>query len=346
MLGTLRLILALAVAASHVDFRVAGLNPGVSAVIGFYLISGYVMSGLLQRHYPTPRAAGGFYIDRALRLMPQYLFYASLTLLWYGFARLPAGNPTLDYFLGAVPGIGDYVNNLLVVPLNYYMWNGSDRFTLLPPAWSLGTEIQFYLLAPLLLLATQPWHTRQRPFFLTVFALALVVVALALAGVVNSDWFGYRLLPGVLVYFFLGALLHRCHRAAMGAEQGAEQRAIVLIFGAVMLALIAGLLADAHGSLHQPYNQEVLLGLVIVFPLLHLLARRGRQRWDELAGDISYGVFLNHFLVFWVFFPAGVSLAQLPLFLGICVALAWVIQHWVERPCLRWRKHWRKQHAG
>ena len=49
MLGSLRLLLALAVAASHVDYRIAGLNPGVSAVVGFYLISGYVMAGLLQR---------------------------------------------------------------------------------------------------------------------------------------------------------------------------------------------------------------------------------------------------------------------------------------------------------
>ena len=48
---------ALAVAASHVDYRIAGLNPGVSAVVGFYLISGYVMAGLLQRHYPTPAQA-------------------------------------------------------------------------------------------------------------------------------------------------------------------------------------------------------------------------------------------------------------------------------------------------
>ena len=55
MLGSLRLLLALAVAASHVDYRIAGLNPGVSAVVGFYLISGYVMAGLLQRHYPTRR---------------------------------------------------------------------------------------------------------------------------------------------------------------------------------------------------------------------------------------------------------------------------------------------------
>ena len=77
MLGTLRLVLALMVVLSHAGVRVAGLNPGVIAVIGFYLISGYVMAGLIRRHYRQPAQAGAFYLDRAVRLLPQYFFYIS-----------------------------------------------------------------------------------------------------------------------------------------------------------------------------------------------------------------------------------------------------------------------------
>lgn len=47
MLGVFRLALAL----SHVNVRIGGLNPGVIAVVCFYLISGYVMTGLLRSHY-------------------------------------------------------------------------------------------------------------------------------------------------------------------------------------------------------------------------------------------------------------------------------------------------------
>jgi peptidoglycan/LPS O-acetylase OafA/YrhL len=60
MLGTLRLVLALMVALSHVDVGVAGLNVGVVAVVTFYLISGYVMTGLPRRHYASPRLVGRF----------------------------------------------------------------------------------------------------------------------------------------------------------------------------------------------------------------------------------------------------------------------------------------------
>jgi peptidoglycan/LPS O-acetylase OafA/YrhL len=39
------------------------------------------MTGLLRRHYPTLTRAPRFYLDRVLRLYPQYLTIAALTLL-------------------------------------------------------------------------------------------------------------------------------------------------------------------------------------------------------------------------------------------------------------------------
>lgn len=328
MLGTLRLLLALAVAASHVDYRIAGLNPGVSAVVGFYLISGYVMTGLLHRHYPRIGDAGAFYLDRAVRLMPQYLFYALLTLLWFHLVpRLP-DNSSLAYFLHAGASSIEYLNNLLVIPLNYYMWNGSDRFTLIPPAWSLGAEIQFYLLAPLVLCL--------RSRILWALPFVLLVVGLALLGHLQSDWFAYRLLPGVLTYFFLGALLQHLHRT------GRHSQAWGLTALTLLLSAAAAWSAHRQGSLQYPYNREVLLGLALSLPLLQLLAQRRRRAWDERAGDISYGVFLNHFLLYWVLYPQGVGPAQLPGFLALCILLAWASQRWIERPCLAWRQRLRR----
>lgn len=332
MLGTLRLLLALAVAASHADFRMYGLNPGVSAVVGFYLISGYVMASLLRRHYPGVASAPAFYADRALRLMPQYLCYLLLTLLLC--VVLPRANvhPSEAYFLGRDPGLQDAVNNLLIIPLNYYMWNGAERFTLIPPSWSLGAEIQFYLIAPFILL--------RLPRVLAVGAIGLVVYLLALLGQIHSDWYGYRLLPGVLTFFMLGALLHQLH---------ADQRPLTTL-GLVLLVVagcaLAGWFSLRQGALAQPFNRETLLGLLIACPLLHLLARRARHRWDELAGDLSYGVFLNHFLILWVLYPAGVSPAALSAYLLLSIALSFLTQKYVERPLLTWRRRLRRPSGG
>lgn len=323
MLGTLRLLLALGVAASHAGMIWRGVNQGVVAVVGFYLISGYVMSSLLHRQYAGgPQRCRAFYLDRATRLAPQYFAYAGLALAWH----LSTGRTT--NFLQHPPGLGDLLNNLAVVPLNYYMWNGADHYTLIPPAWSLGAEIQFYLLAPLLLLA--PWR-----LFLAAGALSLLVYLAALGGWLHGDWFGYRLLPGVLWFFLLGAWLERLGRIRPAPGRWR------LVVGVLALAGLLAVLLDRTGRLAAAYNRETLLGLALTLPLLALLAPRPRRVLDEWAGDISYGVFLNHFLLLWLFYPQGLPPGGAWLYLPGSILLAAVTQRLVERPVLRWRRQWR-----
>ena len=323
MLGTLRLTLALAVAASHAGVLVGGLNPGVVAVIGFYLISGYVMAGLIQRYYSQPSQAPAFYLDRAIRLLPQYLFYCGLVLAWQ-----ISTQSTTPFLISVSPGVGNLLDNLLIVPLNYYMYNDSDRYTLIPPAWSLGAEVQFYFLAPFLLL----WPKR----LMCIGLLSLIVYLAALGGTINSDWFGYRLLPGVLLFFVLGALLQHQHQLSQ------HKRALAMTAGVTFLAGLALLFLYLNGTLRQPYNFETLIGLMLGLILLQALATRSPTRWDELAGNISYGVFLNHFLIIWVLYPQGVNTAQLPGFLVLSMVFSWLSQRLVEQPLLKLRYRFRK----
>lgn len=318
MLGTCRLFLALLVACSHTGLSLAGLNPGVMAVVGFYLISGYVMAGLMARHYNHPHQATSFYLDRAIRLLPQYLFYMVLTLGWQLYSQINT------QFLTRLPSFGDLLNNLLVVPLNYYMFNDSDQFTLIPPAWSLGAEMQFYMLAPFVLLRPK--------IFLAVGLVGLGAYVASLIGLVNSEWFGYRLLPGVLLFFLAGAYLQKLHR---------QQCARVLSLGfPVLLVLTAAMgviLLRHHEILHQPYKLETLLGFMIGLVLLTILGTQKQNRLDNLAGDLSYGVFLNHFFIMWLLYPQGVATSQLAGFLVLSTALSWLTHRYVERPLLKRR---------
>lgn len=119
--------------------RWAGLNPGVIAVVGFYAISGYVMTGpdtaLLQ---PRWAESGGFYADRAS--LAAYYVTALLT------AALFVWSGPFPPFLDRVPGPVDALNNMLVIPLNFFMWNGSDQVYCSSQPRSLGCEMLFYLL--------------------------------------------------------------------------------------------------------------------------------------------------------------------------------------------------------
>ena len=63
---------------------------------------------------------------------------------------------------------------------------------------------------------------------------------------------------------------------------------------------------------------------------------------DHVAGDVSYGVFLNHFLLIWLLFPApGRTPLQLAVLALCSVALSWATQHWIEKPVLAWRRRLR-----
>lgn len=325
-MGTLRLVLALAVLLSHAGVRINYLNPGVIAVIGFYLISGYVMAGLVHRHYDAPSRIHRFYLDRVLRLFPQYLVYAAATLAWFAIT----GHRT--EFLQYTPGWLEIANNLLVVPLNFYMYTGADTFTLIPPAWSLGAELQFYLLAPFMLL----WPR----VGIALAAVSLGFQVAALNGTLNTDWYGYRLLPGVLWVFALGMLMFHAHRKR-------RTWAAAVAAAAPLLALGVYLLLRQRGLHTAPYHQEVLLGWGLGVPLLHWAGRFKSGRADHAAGDVSYGVFLNHFLLIWLFFPEPERTPLQLTVLALCsVALSWATQHWIEKPVLAWRRRLRTAAAG
>lgn len=322
-MGFLRLALAMMVVLSHMGVYYAGpsqasINQGVSAVVVFYLLAGHVVCRLWRR-FPTRGAhrAAAFYSERLWRIAPLYI-YALLvaTIVW--------ALGVDSYFVSRSPGGLEWLQNLTVMPLNYYMFSGVDRFTLLPPAWSLGAELQFYLLVPLLL---GYW-----PLAVLAGAASLGVFVLAQTGVLNADVYGYRLLAGVLCVFLAGGLWQR-HDL-----QGIKAWARRGVLGGLWLALVAYAVALLWlPSLRAPYTLEVALGFALGLPLLvglsHLQLPAVLHRGQRLAGTLSYGVFLLHFPVIWLLehYAPGVEHSVLAVLTG-STALAALGHFGVERP--------------
>jgi len=325
-MGIFRFFLAVFVLLSHAGLRVQGLNPGVVAVFVFYAVSGYVMAALIQRHYSAPAKTLHFYGDRLLRIYPQYAFYALATAAWL----FTLGHPTS--FLAPDPSALEWANNLLIVPLNYFMYNGADRFTLVPPAWSLGAELAFYVLAP--------WLWRGWPWALALGALSVCMEALAWHGVLQSDWWGYRLLPGVLWVFVLGMALHRYQQSRPTASHRA-------VFCLPIVATCVAWYLNHRGFLALPYVRETLVGVGLGVPLVfwlssHRFVNWHLQRLDAVLGDTSYGVFLNHFLFIWCLdLGAPQAWHEWALLLTVSVTASVLTQRWLEQPALRWRRYLR-----
>jgi peptidoglycan/LPS O-acetylase OafA/YrhL len=288
---------------SHIDIRVYGLNPGVIAVVIFYILAGYVVSHLLRDIYLLPsslrlhprhceeakptrqslNALWAFYKDRFFRIFPLYTSVVLLTLLFL----------LLTSFANPAYAPLKLLYNLTVIPLNYYMYIDSAILTnpswwLIPPAWSLGTELQAYLLLPFALMYKRVW-------FATVF-LSFGIYMLANFSVIHPDYFGYRFIAGVFFIFLAGSALQRYEKA--------DKLYIAVLWTAVSLFALFAYFTDSFSA---AYTKETYAGLLIGIPLVLLLSKtKVTLPFNKALGNLSYAVFLTHFLSIWILEYIGI----------------------------------------
>lgn len=317
MFGILRLVLASFVAVSHCGVLFGGLNPGVASVVVFYMLAGYIMADQFLRYFDRPGDTWAFYRDRLMRIVPTYMLFFALAGAFIWISGYRAG-----YMRGPIDA-ATLLQNLFIVPLNFFMFTGIAHVTFIPPAWSLAAELQFYIMAPGLL--------RNLRAFRIAFAASACWFVVAASGLVNTDTWGYRLLPGILFIFLLGAAIRR--------RDGAVQ------WGAAATVVAALVVGWSTGHVSAPYTREELIGLVAGMAAIHGLGRLSVHRWDVRLGYLAYGVFLAQFLPIWYFklHPIGPrgSPANVLAVLGVSFGLSWAAFWVIDRPVARWRRRHR-----
>ncbi len=115
---------------------------GWSGVDLFFILSGFLIGGILVDARESDHYYSTFYVRRAFRILPLYLF---LVLLGFLFAELasPSGK-----VLGVYPAPWRYY---LTFTQNFYFGRHTESIWYLQPTWSLAIEEQFYLTLPLLI---------------------------------------------------------------------------------------------------------------------------------------------------------------------------------------------------
>lgn len=336
MFGTLRLLLACMVVVSHGPIQeTLRFNVGAMAVGGFYIISGFLMTELILKYYPSVQKIPLFYLDRISRLFPQYIAFAAIILLanhWTGI-----GEPFLWDF-----SFGHIAQNLLLAPLNYFMFVPVP--TIIPQAWSLGAEVQFYAIIPFLLFFPIIFHGALGVTFLVFAAASLAFI--------GTDTYGYRLLAGTLPLFLLGSVISPRIKGALIDSRpfGLYQRRIYIdlrpIHFLAAFAVIAGFVV-LRRTFYEQHVVSVLSSALVGSLGVLWLSRRPQNSIDNIFGNASYGTFLSHMTVIRVlghqkiFEQSPIAFATTSVI--IAVLLGWAGFYAVERPVMLWRRRLRER---
>lgn len=195
----LRAISVVSVVAFHYGLSCPGGFCGVDV---FYVISGYLITGLIrERLHKGQFSLQDFWARRIRRLLPALLVMVISVWAMAMVVLLPTDNKDLGKSLVAQSLL---VSNVYFWRTNEYFGNASENKPLLH-TWSLSVEEQFYLLLPALLLFT---HGRSR------LSTKRTIQAGLLASLAFSVWFtawkptaAFYLLPSRMWELLLGSLL-------------------------------------------------------------------------------------------------------------------------------------------
>lgn len=243
----------------------------------FFVLSGFLITGILIDSKREPDYYRHFYIRRALRILPA--FYATLLLLilcgWIGWR----------FFIASILFLANSAN-LVGVPIQYW------------PLWSLAVEEHFYMLWPL---AVHRFSPRSLVLILAIIFAGTPLVRAITAMFANypqhfMSLYTWCNLDGIA----LGALLAIWLRRPSFERKQLSRIALRL--------LIVGMSAFAF-LLNYPRAEAAFLGSACNLAcagLLSCMLLMGTSRWSFLVhssvlkffGFISYGLYLVHVLAF------------------------------------------------
>ncbi len=206
----LRAVAILLVMACHAKVR--WLAGGFVGVDVFYVLSGYLITGLLVQEIRTTGDLrfAGFYARRLRRLMPALLLMLAVTCILGRLLLAPGGQPEQAL---AAASAALWLSNFHFAFSNLGYFAPGSETNLFLHTWSLGVEEQFYLVWPLLVVlgmgawrgAKTPPHTsRLKWLFSGIFVISL---ALSLYWTRNAPHLAFYMMPSRAWQFALGALV-------------------------------------------------------------------------------------------------------------------------------------------
>lgn len=357
-MGLIRVILAYSVVLGHsASVHEYFIVPANAAVTLFFIVSGFYMAMVLTEKYTGENRLRQFYSNRVLRLYPTY--FVSVVLMigvqWYlhqktrgeyvsawqsdvamlpWSVKLPLLVPNIALFGSDLPWIFHYgPKSGLHFSLGQELPNIPDavrmgRYLVVPPAWSIGIELWFYLLAPFLVL----WRTR------SLAILAFISLAVRLGLEWHAPWSSYFFSPANLCFFLWGMLMYRIYRSERYIGVATRSRARV-----VFVVVVAAIVFRQYVPFYRNYDWMLYIVFGSALPFLFQASKDWRL--DRWIGTLSYPIYLVHASILLILkIGYGVDAGLVTVLCSTLAALVLVVA--IEQPLEKFRQRRTQRSTG
>jgi peptidoglycan/LPS O-acetylase OafA/YrhL len=320
----------------------------------FFVLSGFLITGILIDTKGDEAYFRNFYARRALRIFPVYYLVLALATVGLWLVGQSTPDHPLCYWL--------YVSNFCIA--NAGRWS-AHHFGV---SWSLAVEEQFYLVWPLLVLFLS---TRRFVLATTFTLLGSLLLRYVMAAHDASPLVLYTITPTRLDGLAAGALIAIAVRSNIGAQ---------LLAGIARWMLASGLAAITTTTIAvRSFNYDDLAVATVGYTALtfaaaglvlllvaersadNIVRRSMRQPSLVSVGFYSYAIYLYHPIVYFLVmrlplfrteklavFPGGELIAQLIVTSTVTIAtfaLAVASYRLFEKPILELRRYFPRNQA-
>lgn len=267
--GFFRVLLATTVIVGHITEYMPFGPPAVDI---FFMLSGYWVFVMFEKNYAKAKHPyRTFLISRWLRIMPIYYVISILTLL-------------VIYF---IPGIFHrkiemFTTSEQIIHDILLIGNNAQKIRLIPPAWSLAIEMQFYLIAPLCIIAIKRMHP-----------LLIIGLAIGLHGLlpIIDDRFHFTVFPNLL-YFIVGMLIANYKPVVTKAMLITS----LVLLGSVIIGYEAITIAGKMVYLSPMQIAGSALVSLLSIPFVIVNLSMPSNKFDRHLGNLSYTIYLFHII--------------------------------------------------
>jgi len=296
-MGIIRTLLALAVVLFHsYGFWNANqtMTGGMVSVQAFYMISGFYMALIIHEKYSGKKNSYRLFLsNRFLRIYPVYWACLIIVILMCLIGQLfiiiliLANIFLFGTDLLMFTGVNAKSGNLewTKYPFQYQPMTG--QYLIIPQIWTVGLELTFYLLAPLVV--RMKWYVQVLLILLAIYYHHYLFYTRFL----QFDPWSYRFFPTQLGLFVAGSVAYRVYRYIREIKIPSAIHVSLWLIILYCIVFYPSLTFISEGKLRVGFFSILFVGL----PFIFLLFRENKI--DRFIGELSFPIYVcHHFIMF------------------------------------------------